>query len=55
MKQLGHAIRLGLNSVLSRLKQKYDASLTSTDATIADCIQELEKSLSRLTEMLLQS
>ncbi|CAF4599532.1 unnamed protein product [Rotaria sp. Silwood1] len=51
-KQLCHSIRLALNSVVTRLKQKYDSSLMTTDENMSDDIQQLEKSLSQLTDML---
>ncbi|CAF3109580.1 unnamed protein product [Rotaria sp. Silwood2] len=54
-KQLCHSIRLALNSVTTRLKQKYDSSLMTTDEKMIDDIQHLEKSLSQLTDMLLKN
>ncbi|CAF0767576.1 unnamed protein product [Rotaria sordida] len=54
-KQLCHSIRLALNSVMTRLKQKYDSSLMITDEKITDDIQQLEKSISQLTNMLLKN
>jgi len=54
-KQLCHSIRLALNSVMTRLKQKYDLSLMTTDDNMTNNIQQLEKSLSHLTDMLLKN
>jgi len=47
-KQLCHSIRLALNSVITRLKQKYDSTLMTTDEKMT----ELDKSLCQLTDML---
>ncbi|CAF1483268.1 unnamed protein product [Adineta ricciae] len=54
-KQLCHSIRLALNSVMTRLKQKYDSSLLTTNETMTEHIQQLEKLLSQLTHALIKS
>ncbi|UJR28856.1 hypothetical protein I4U23_010080 [Adineta vaga] len=54
-KQLCHSIRLALNSVLTRLKQKYDSSLLTTNEIMTEHIHQLEQSLSQLTDTLLKS
>ncbi|CAF2114729.1 unnamed protein product [Rotaria magnacalcarata] len=54
-KQSCHSIRLTLNSVMTRLKQKYDSSLMTTDEKIMNDTQELEKSILQLTDMLRKS
>ncbi len=54
-KQLCHSIRLALNSVIIRLKQKYDSDVMTTDEKMTVNIQELEKSLGELTNMLLKN
>jgi hypothetical protein len=51
-KQLGHSIRLALNSVITRLKQKYDSSLLTTDEKMTENVQALGKSLVQLTDIL---
>jgi hypothetical protein len=53
-KQLCHSIRLALNSVLTRLKQKYDSTLMATDEKMTVNIEELEKSLGQLNDILLK-
>jgi hypothetical protein len=54
-KQLCHSIRLALNSVIIRLKQKYDSDVMTTDEKMTVNIQELEKSLGELTNMLIKN
>jgi hypothetical protein len=51
-KQLCHSIRLALNSVITRLKQKYDSSLLTTDEKMTENVQALGKSLVQLTDIL---
>jgi hypothetical protein len=45
---------LALNSVLTRLKQKYDSTVITTEEKMSENIEELEKSLCQLTDMLLK-
>jgi len=54
-KQLCQSIRLALNSVLTRLKQKYASDLLTTDETMTKNIQEFEISLQQLTNSLIQN
>ena len=49
---LCHSIRLALNSVITRLKQKSESALIANDAVLNESIQSLTKSLAQLTEML---
>ena len=49
---LCHSIRMALNSVVTRLKQKSDSSLSANDETLNENIQLLTKSFVQLTEML---
>ncbi len=51
-KQLCHSIRLALNSVIIRLKQKYDSSLLTTDGKMTENVEALGKSLVQLTDIL---
>lgn len=51
-KQLCHSIRLALNSVIIRLKQKYDSSLLTTDEKMTENVEALGKSLVQLTDIL---
>ena len=53
-RQLCHSSRLALNSVMIRLKQKYDVSLKTTDEKMTTNIEELEKLLGQLTDMLVK-
>lgn len=53
-RQLCHSSRLALNSVVTRLKQKYDSELTTTDETMTTNIEELQGSLRQLTDMLVK-
>jgi hypothetical protein len=39
---------------MTRLKQKYDSSLITTNDKITENVQELEKLLSQLTDMLIK-
>jgi hypothetical protein len=39
---------------MTRLKQKYDSTLMTTDDKMTTNIEELEKSLSQLTDMLVK-
>jgi hypothetical protein len=39
---------------MTRLKQKYDSTLMTTDDKMTSNIEELEKSLSQLTDMLVK-
>jgi hypothetical protein len=39
---------------MTRLKQKYDSSLMTTNDKITENVQELEKLLSQLTDMLIK-
>jgi hypothetical protein len=53
---LCHAIRLALNSVMTRLKQKYDqTSAMTNNSTLNENIEEFDKSLVQFTGMLLAS
>ena len=45
---LCHSIRLALNSVITRLKQKSESSLIANDQTLNESIQLLTKSLAQL-------
>lgn len=54
-KQLCQSIRLALNSVLTRLKQKYGSELLTTDETMTKNIQEFEGSLHQLTNILISN
>ncbi len=40
---------------MTRLKQKYDSSLMTTNDKITENVQELEKLLSQLTDMLIKN
>ncbi len=55
LKQSCHSIRLSSNSIITRLKQKYDITLMAMDKKMIDNIEELEKSLFQLTNMLLKN
>lgn len=43
---------MGLNSTMTRFKQKYDSTLMTTDEKITDDVQQLEIAISQLTDML---
>jgi hypothetical protein len=40
---------------MTRLKQKYDSSLMTTNDKMTENVQELEKLLSQLTDMLIKN
>ena len=52
LKALAHSTRLALNSVVTRLKQKYEST---EDPTLNEKIRLLVQSLSQLNEILLKS